>query len=146
MTARLPRAWFVICVAFVVSCGSAATSASAAPKTSPAPQTSAPTPTPSPSPTAAANGVRYVAVGASVDPAAYGQALSAIVTGLVTSTDATIFVGNVPDLLSVPVYASVDKTRLLAGITAYNDAIARIAATAPTRVVLVDLFTGSAAL
>jgi lysophospholipase L1-like esterase len=83
---------------------------------------------------------------ATVDPASYAQALGAIVDGLVRGTDATIFVGNVPDLRSVPVYANVDKTRLLAGITAYNDAIARIAATAPTRIVPVDLFTGSAAL
>jgi lysophospholipase L1-like esterase len=44
------------------------------------------------------------------------------------------------------VYAGVDKARLLAGIQAYNDAIAAIAARNPTRVKVVDLFTGSAAL
>ena len=83
---------------------------------------------------------------ATIEPASYAQSLGTIVDGLVAGTNATIFVGNVPDLRSVPVYASVDKTRLLAGITAYNDAIAAIAAKAPGRVVPVDLFTGSAAL
>lgn len=83
---------------------------------------------------------------ATIDPASYAQALGAIVDGLVQGTSATIFVGNVPDLRTVPVYASVDKALLLARITAYNDAIAAIAARNPTRVVGVDLFTGSAAL
>jgi lysophospholipase L1-like esterase len=68
------------------------------------------------------------------------------VDGLVQKTDATIFLGNVPDLRTVPVYASADKTRLLAGIQAYNDAIAAIAARNPARVKVVDLFAGSAAL
>jgi lysophospholipase L1-like esterase len=83
---------------------------------------------------------------ATVDPASYAQALAAIVDGLVQGTQATIFIGNVPDLRAVPVYASVDKARLFAGINAYNDAIARIATRAAGRVVLVDLFTGSAEL
>jgi acyl-CoA thioesterase I len=83
---------------------------------------------------------------ATVEPASYQDALGAIVNGLVQGTSATVFVGNVPDLRGVPVYASVDKTRLLAGITAYNDAIARIAAGSATRVFVVDLFTGSSDL
>ena len=83
---------------------------------------------------------------ATIDPASYQDALGAIVDGLVQGTSAMIFVGNVPDLRGVPVYASVDKARLLAGITAYNDAIARVAARSATRVFVVDLFTGSAAL
>jgi lysophospholipase L1-like esterase len=83
---------------------------------------------------------------ATIDPTAYQNALGGIVDGLVRDTTATVFVGNVPDLRSVPVYASVDKTRLLAGITAYNEAIARIAAKSAARVFVVDLFTGSAAL
>ena len=83
---------------------------------------------------------------ATIDPASYSDALGAIVDGLVQGTSATVFVGNVPDLRGVPVYASVDKTRLLAGISAYNDAIARVAASSATRVFVVDLFTGSAAL
>jgi len=83
---------------------------------------------------------------ATIDPASYQDALGAIVNGLVQGTSAMIFVGNVPDLRGVPVYASVDKARLLAGITAYNDAIARVAARSATRVFVVDLFTGSAAL
>jgi acyl-CoA thioesterase-1 len=83
---------------------------------------------------------------ATIEPASYQDALGAIVNGLVQGTSATVFVGNVPDLRGVPVYAGVDKTRLLAGITAYNDAIARIAAGSATRVFVVDLFTGSADL
>ena len=83
---------------------------------------------------------------ATIEASSYGESLGAIVDGLVRSTDATIFVGNVPDLRSVPVYASVDKAQLLAGITAYNDVIAAVAAKASGRVVRVDLFTGSAAL
>lgn len=83
---------------------------------------------------------------ASIDPTSYQGALGAIVDGLVEGTSAMVFVGNVPDLRGVPVYASVDKARLLAAITAYNDAIARIAARSAARVFVVDLFTGSAAL
>jgi lysophospholipase L1-like esterase len=83
---------------------------------------------------------------ATIDPASYQAALGAIVDGLVQGTSATIFVGNVPDLRAVPVYATVDKAQLLAGITAYNDAIARVAARSASRVFVVDLFTGSAAL
>jgi lysophospholipase L1-like esterase len=83
---------------------------------------------------------------ATVQPASFADALRQIIDGLVQRTGATIFVGNVPDLRTVPVYASADKTRLLAGIQAYNDAIAAIAARNPDRVKVVDLFTGSAAL
>lgn len=83
---------------------------------------------------------------ATIDPASYAQALGAIVDGLVQNTSATIFIGNVPDLRGVPVYASVDKTRLAAGIQAYNDAIAAVARRSSARVVPVDLFTGSADL
>ena len=83
---------------------------------------------------------------ATVEPASFAESLRQIVDGLVQKTTATIFVGNVPDLRAVPVYAGVDKTRLLAGIQAYNDAIAAIAGRSPDRVKVVDLFTGSAAL
>jgi lysophospholipase L1-like esterase len=83
---------------------------------------------------------------ATIEPASFAEALGQIVDGLVQKTGATIFVGTVPDLRAVPVYADVDKARLLAGIQAYNDAIAAIAARNPTRVKVVDLFTGSAAL
>lgn len=83
---------------------------------------------------------------ATIEPASFADSLGQIVDGLVQKTSATIFVGNVPDLRAVPVYAGVDKARLLAGIQAYNDAIAVIAAKNPGRVKLVDLFTGSAAL
>jgi acyl-CoA thioesterase I len=81
---------------------------------------------------------------ATIDQASYGEALSGIVDALVQRTGAAIFVGNVPDLRAVPVYASVDRLVLLARITAYNDAIAEIAARSPTRVYVVDLFSGSA--
>jgi acyl-CoA thioesterase-1 len=83
---------------------------------------------------------------ATIEPASFADSLRQIVDGLVQKTSATIFVGNVPDLRAVPVYAGVDKARLLAGIQAYNDAIAAIAARNPERVKVVDLFTGSAAL
>jgi acyl-CoA thioesterase I len=83
---------------------------------------------------------------ATIEPASFADALGQIVDGLVAKTGATIFVGNVPDLRAVPVYAGADKTRLLAGIQAYNDTIAAIAARNPARVKVVDLFTGSAAL
>ena len=80
---------------------------------------------------------------ATIDPSSYADTLGKIVDGLVQKTDATIFVGNVPDLRPVPVYASTDKAALLRGITAYNQAIAAIVSKSPTRVVLVDLFAGS---
>ena len=83
---------------------------------------------------------------ATIEPASFADSLGLIVDGLVQKTGATIFVGNVPDLRSVPVYAGTDKTRLLAGIQRYNDVIAAIAARNPDRVRVVDLFTGSAAL
>lgn len=83
---------------------------------------------------------------ATIEPASFANALGQIVDGLAQKTDAKIFVGNVPDLRAVPAYASVDKARLLAGIQAYNDAIATVAARYPDRVNVVDVFTGSAAL
>jgi acyl-CoA thioesterase I len=83
---------------------------------------------------------------ATIEPASFRDSLTVIVDGLVQKTAAQIFVGNVPDLRAVPVYAGVDKARLLAGIQAYNDVIAKIAARNPDRVQVVDLFTGSAAL
>jgi lysophospholipase L1-like esterase len=83
---------------------------------------------------------------ATIEPASFAESLGQIVDGLVQKTGATIYVGNVPDLRAVPVYSNVDKTRLLAGIQGYNDAIAAIASRNPGRVKVVDLFTGSAAL
>jgi acyl-CoA thioesterase-1 len=83
---------------------------------------------------------------ATIEPASFADSLGQIVDGLVQKTGATIFVGTVTDLRTVPVYAGADKARLLAGIQAYNDAIAAIAARNPGRVKVVDLFTGSAAL
>ena len=83
---------------------------------------------------------------ATIEPASFADALGQILDGLVAKTSATIFVGDVPDLRAVPVYAGADKARLLAGIQGYNNAIAAIAARNPARVKVVDLFTGSAAL
>jgi len=83
---------------------------------------------------------------ATIQPASYSDALGAIVDGLVARTDAKIFVGNVPDVRGVPAYKDVDKNALLAQITAYNDVIAAVVKTAPGRVFLVDLFTGSGPL
>jgi len=83
---------------------------------------------------------------ATIQPDSYREALGAIVDGLVTKTDAKIFIGNVPDVRSVPAYANADKNQLLAQITAYNAAIGAVVAKYPGRVFLVDLFTGSAAL
>ncbi|HEY7624882.1 MAG TPA: GDSL-type esterase/lipase family protein [Candidatus Limnocylindria bacterium] len=83
---------------------------------------------------------------ATIQPSSYRDALAQIVDGLVQRTTATVFVGNVPDLRAVPVYASIDKNALLAQIRAYNDVVTAMAAKDPARVVPVDLFTGSAAL
>src|SRR3989441_13010016 len=65
---------------------------------------------------------------ATIVPASFADSLGQIVDGLVQKTSATIFVGDVPDLRAVPVYAGADKARLLAGIQGDNDAIAAIAA------------------
>jgi acyl-CoA thioesterase-1 len=83
---------------------------------------------------------------ATIEPASFANALGQIIDGLAQKTDATIFVGNVPDLRAVPAYSSLDKARLLAGIQSYNDVIAQVAAKYPGRVNVVDLFIGSAAL
>jgi acyl-CoA thioesterase-1 len=83
---------------------------------------------------------------ATIEPASFANDLGAIVDALVSGTAAKIFVGNVPDLRPVPAYKDADKVALFNLITAYNAAIAGIAAKHPGRVVAVDLFTGSAEL
>jgi lysophospholipase L1-like esterase len=83
---------------------------------------------------------------AGVSPADHEAALARIVDGLASSTDARIFVGNVPDLRAVPVYADTDPELLAALVAGYNDGIARVARRHGDRVVLVDLHTGSAEL
>ena len=83
---------------------------------------------------------------AGLGPGDYGMALRSIVTALVDRTDARIFVGNVPDLRAVPAYAGVDQAALAARIADYNLQIAALQRAYPARVVVVDLFTGSAAL
>ena len=83
---------------------------------------------------------------ATIEPASFANDLGAIVDALVAGTGAKIFVGNVPDLRPVPAYKDADKVALFRLISAYNAAIAAIAAKYPGRVVAVDLFTGSADL
>ncbi len=83
---------------------------------------------------------------ATIEPASYANDLGAIVDALVAGTEAKIFLGNVPDVRPVPAYAEADKAALFRLIQAYNQVIAAIAARHPTRVVAVDLFTGSAPL
>ena len=85
---------------------------------------------------------------ANVPATDYAVSLRAIVMPLLSGTDARVFIGNVPDLRSVPAYAGTDRAGLLARINAYNAAIAAVAATtaAAGRMTVVDLFTGSAAL
>jgi acyl-CoA thioesterase I len=76
----------------------------------------------------------------------YAAALRSVIGPLASGTAARIFVGDVPDLRSVPAYAGTDRAALLTRITAYNSAIAALASTFPGRVAVVDLFTGSAPL
>ncbi|HKY51429.1 MAG TPA: GDSL-type esterase/lipase family protein [Candidatus Limnocylindria bacterium] len=83
---------------------------------------------------------------ATIEPASFASDLGAIVDTLVARTDAKIFVGNVPDVRSVPAYAEADKAALFRLIGAYNTVIAGIVAKHPGRVFAVDLFTGSADL
>lgn len=78
-----------------------------------------------------------------VDPAAYARQLAELLDALVKGTQATVFVGNVPDLTLVPVYRNVDRAILRARVDAYNRAIAQAAEDRAPRVVLVDLFAGS---
>ncbi len=86
---------------------------------------------------------------ANVSPADYAAALRRVIAPLVSLTDARVFVGNVPDLRTVPAYAGTDQAALLTRINAYNTAIAALVASfqsSPGRVTVVDLFTGSGPL
>ena len=83
---------------------------------------------------------------AGVSPAQYGSALDAILDLLVQRTQATIFIGNVPDLRAVPIYARLDPRAVDAQVSAFNGEIARSAERHRGRVVVVDLNTGSAEL
>ena len=85
-------------------------------------------------------------INAQVSDKDYATALNAIVDGLTKTTHARIFIGDVPDLRAVPAYAGVDRSKLIAVVAAYNEVIRGIAAQHSDRVVVVDLFTGSAAL
>lgn len=83
---------------------------------------------------------------AAVTPEAHASELASIIDALVAGTAARVFVGNVPDLRAVPAYADADHEVLGALVAAYNDGIARVGRRHGDRVVLVDLFTGSAEL
>lgn len=83
---------------------------------------------------------------AQVPAGVYGSSLGAIVDSLVAGTSARIFVGNVPDLRAVPIYAALDPLVLLAAVQSYNAQVTAAAAKHAGRVVVVDLFTGSAEL
>ena len=83
---------------------------------------------------------------AGVAPAQYGTTLDALLDLLVQRTQATIFIGNVPDLRAVPVYARLDPRAVEAQVSAFNGEIARSADRHRGRVVVVDLTTGSAEL
>ena len=80
------------------------------------------------------------------DPVQYEATLDALFDLLARGTTAMIFIGNVPDLRAVPVYRFLDPQFVLARVNAFNAAIARSAERHPGRVVVVDLFTGSAEL
>lgn len=83
---------------------------------------------------------------AQVRPLDYAASLASIVDALVAGTDARVFVGNVPDLRAVPLYAAADPNVLLAQISGYNAAVTAVVGKHPGRAALVDLFTGSAEL
>jgi lysophospholipase L1-like esterase len=83
---------------------------------------------------------------AGVSATDYATALRSVLEPLVSTTDARIFVGNVPDLRPVPAYAGVDQPTLLAKIGAYNAAIQALTVVFAGRVIVVDLFIGSAVL
>ncbi len=83
---------------------------------------------------------------AQIPAAAYGASLGAIVDTLVQGTSAGVFIGNVPDLRALPIYAVFDPLVLLALIQSYNAQVTAAAAKHQGRVVVVDLFGGSAEL
>lgn len=83
---------------------------------------------------------------ATIQPSSYRESLAAIVDGLIASTEARVFVGNVPDVRGVPAYKDADKAALAQAIAGYNEVIAAVVSAHPGRAFLVDLYTGSAAL
>lgn len=83
---------------------------------------------------------------AGIPPQAHAAEMKVLIDALVAGTGARIFVGNVPDLRPVPVYADADPEVLAALIEAYNDGITLAASAHGERVTVVDLFTGSAEL
>jgi lysophospholipase L1-like esterase len=78
-----------------------------------------------------------------IPPASYRADLGRLLDALL-QTRARIFVANLPDLSGVPATANFDRSLLLAAVNAYNAQIAGAASERAPRVVLVDLFTGSA--
>jgi len=76
-------------------------------------------------------------------PATYRADLGRLLDRLL-QTKARIFVGNLPDLRGVPATSGIVSALLAAAVDAYNMQIAAAVQERASRVVLVDLFTGSA--
>jgi acyl-CoA thioesterase I len=76
-----------------------------------------------------------------VPPPVYRRELDSLLGGLEHHTHAAVYVGNVPDLRLMPLYAGLDKTALLAVVDSYNSVIAATARAHHDTVV--DIFTQS---
>ncbi len=79
-----------------------------------------------------------------VEPLVYRAHLERLLDALLARTRARIFVANLPDLRGVPATSDADPQALAAAVAAYNATIADVASARAPRVVLVDLFSGSA--
>lgn len=79
-----------------------------------------------------------------VDVLAYRNDLSRLLDALLRQERARIFVADLPDLRGVPATAGVDPQALASLVNAYNATIREVVAARAPRVVLVDLFSGSA--
>lgn len=83
---------------------------------------------------------------AQIDVAAYLGDMRGVVDPLLNGTQAQLFIGNVPDLRSLPAYASADKVVLGRSIEQYNAVISGLVLRARGRITIVDLSSGSADL
>lgn len=76
--------------------------------------------------------------------AAYRTHLTALLTTLASQTHAPIFVGNLPDLTTLPYFANKDPLVLGAQVHTWNSAIAQVSAATGTH--LVDLWSDGQAI
>ncbi len=83
---------------------------------------------------------------AQVDAAAYSGDMRGVIDPLLAGTQAQLFIGNVPDLRSLPAYAGADKLALARSIDQYNAIISGLVLRARDRITIVDLSSGSADL